>query len=175
MPHGPPIPLTAARIEPDSPEFQAICGWPFADAYVSQLLQSDIPQRVVFGNCSVWAYREPGGSLVGFGTLDISEDCQLYTRGKLHTYIPLLAVNPTIKSLGYGTGILQHLIDEATLLALAGLCHDVLFLDVYTSNHKAIDLYARLGFEQISPEPIADSAQPGQEYIIMARRESIGT
>jgi len=174
MPHGPPIPLTAARIEPDSPEFQAICGWPFADAYVGRLLQGDIPQRVAFGNCSVWAYREPGGSLVGFGTLDIAEDCQTYTQGRLHPYIPLLAVNPRIKSLGYGTGIVQHLIDEATLLATAGLCHDVLFLDVYPSNQKAIDLYARLGFEQISPDPIVDPVHQGQKYIIMARRVSIG-
>ncbi len=175
MPHGPPIPLAPARIEPDSPEFQAICGWPFADAYVSRLLQSDIRQRVTFGNCSVWAYREPGGSLVGFGTLDIAEDCNAYTKGRAHPYIPLLAINPTIKSLGYGAGIVEHLIDEATLLATAGLCHDVLFLDVYTSNKRAIDLYNRLGFATISPAPIVDPAQAGQEYIIMARRVSIGT
>src|SRR5206468_580668 len=112
MAHGPPIPLTAAQIGVGSPEFRAIGGWPFADAYVARLLQQDVPQRVTFGNCSVWIYRDPGGSLVGFGTLDVAGDCIAYTNGKLHPYVPLLAINPTIKSKGYGTSIVRHLIGE---------------------------------------------------------------
>jgi GNAT superfamily N-acetyltransferase len=161
MPHGPPIPLTAVLIELDSPEFAAISDWPFADAFVGRLLQNDIPQRVVFGNCGIWTYRDPDARLVGFGTLDICGDCREYTHGKLHPYIPLLAVNPTIRSLGYGTSIVRHLIDQAALLALRGLCHDVLFLDVYTTNNKAIRVYTECGFVIITPEPMPDPEEEG--------------
>jgi ribosomal protein S18 acetylase RimI-like enzyme len=169
----PPIPLTAALIELDSPEFEAISGWPFQDPYVGRLLNNDIPQRVVFGNCRIWTYRDPEGRLVGFGTLDICDDCREYTGGKLHPYIPLLAINPTIKSRGYGTSIVRNLIDEAALFALRGSCHDVLFLDVYTTNERAIRVYTDCGFVTVSPQPIPDPNEGGQTYVVMARRVSM--
>ena len=175
MAHGPPIPLTAVLIGLESNEFQAISGWPFADPFVKRLLQEDIPQRVQFGNCSIWTYRDPDGSLVGFGTLDVCGDCRDFTGGKLHPYIPLLAINPTIKSRGYGTSIVRHLIDEAALLASRGLCHDVLFLDVYTTNEKAIRVYTDCGFATVCPEPIPDPQEGGKTYIVMAKRISIAS
>lgn len=173
MVHGPPIPLTAVLIQLDRPEFEAISGWPFTDPFVIRLLQDDIPQRVQFGNCAIWTYRDPEGRLVGFGTLDLSSECREYTQGNVHPYIPLLAVNPTIKSLGYGTSIVRHLIDEAALLAWRGLCHDVLFLDVYTTSEKAIRVYTACGFVTVSPEPIPDPQEGGKTYIVMAKRVSI--
>jgi GNAT superfamily N-acetyltransferase len=175
MAHGPPIPLTAVLIGLDSDEFQAISSWPFADPFVNRLLQEDIPQRVQFGICRIWTYRDPDGSLVGFGTLDLCDECGDYTGGKLHPYIPLLAINPTIKSRGYGTSIVGHLIDEAALLAMRGICHDVLFLDVYTTSERAIRLYTENGFVTVSPEPIPDPQEGGKTYIVMARRISISS
>lgn len=169
-----PIPLMPISIELDSSEFAAIRQWPFADPYVGRLLRHDIPQRVELNNCAIWAYRDPEGRFVGFGTLDLAVDCAVFTAGQVHPYIPLLAVNPTIKSLGYGTSIVRHLIDEAALLWLRTTCHDVLFLDVYTSNTKAIQVYEKTGFVTITPEPIADPDEAGQAYQIMARRISIG-
>jgi GNAT superfamily N-acetyltransferase len=173
MAHGPPVPLTPTLIGLDSSEFQAISGWPFADAFVRRLLQEDIPQRVQFGHCAIWTYRDPDGSLVGFGTLDVCGECAEFTGGKLHPYIPLLAINPTIKSQGYGTSIVRHLIDEAAMLALFGQCHDLLFLDVYTTSEKAIGVYLKCGFTTISPEPIADPDEGGKTYVVMAKRVSI--
>src|SRR5262249_8241133 len=119
-------------------------------------------------------YRDPEGRLVGFATLDVCDDYRTYTGGHVHPYIPLLAVNPTIKSLGYGTTIVRHLIDEAALLACrpAG-CHDVLFLDVYTTSVKAVEVYIACGFEQVRPEPIQDPQEGGKPYIVMTRRVSI--
>lgn len=172
MAHSSPVPLTALLIGLDSDEFRAISGWPFADPYVKRLLQEDIPQRVQFGHCSIWIYRDPSGSLAGFGTLDVCSECGEFTGGQIHPYIPLLAINPTIKSRGYGTSIVRHLIDEAGLLALRGLCHDVLFLDVYSTNEKAINVYTQCGFSTISPEPIPDRQEGGNTYIVMARRIS---
>ncbi len=164
-----PIPLTPSQIELDSPEFQAISAWPFADPFVSRLLQSDIPQRIQFNHGRIWIYRDPDQRIVGFGTLDVCGDYVAFTDGKAHPYIPLLAVNPTIKSLGYGTTILRHLVGEAVLAACRpGGCHDVLFLDVYTTSTKAIDLYQRCGFTNVSTTPI-DDPQEQKAYWVMAR------
>lgn len=171
-----PIPLTPIPIAIDSPEFQAISGWPFEDPFVTRLLRDDIPQRVQFGECRVWIYRDPERRLVGFGTLDVCDDYGQYTAGRPHPYIPLLATNSTIKSLGYGTTIVGHLISEAALLACPpGGCHDVLFLDVYITSVKAIAVYTNCGFGQITTEPIPDPQEGGKPYIVMARRVSIAS
>lgn len=175
MSHGLPIPLSPVLIGLESPEFETISGWPFADSFVKRLLQEDLPQRVQFGNCKIWAYRAPNGQLVGFGSLDVSTECLEFTQGKAHPYIPLLAINPLIRSLGYGTSIVRHLIDEAALLTLRGHCHDVLFLDVYTSSEKAIRVYTDCGFVTVTPEAIVDPQEGGKSYIIMAQRVSIST
>lgn len=174
MPDHTPIPLTPVPIDLDSPEFEAISGWPFADSFVTRLLQYDVPQRVRFGNCRLWIYRDPDGRFVGFGTLDVCDDYREYTDDQAHPYIPLIAVNPTIKSLGYGTTIVRHLIDEAALLACRpGTCHDVLFLDVYTTSAKAIEVYTSCGFVPVTPEPVPDVLEGGKPYLVMARRVTI--
>jgi ribosomal protein S18 acetylase RimI-like enzyme len=171
MPPTPvPIPLSPALIETTGAGFAGICTWPFADAYITRLLRDDIPQRAAFGNCRAWTYRDPQDRLVGFGTLDICDDYRDLTGGQPHTYIPLLAVNPTIKSLGYGRSIVEHLVSEAGITARAAGCHHALLLDVYTSNHRAISLYHNCGFVQVSPRPIPDPLQGDATYIVMARR-----
>jgi ribosomal protein S18 acetylase RimI-like enzyme len=87
----------------------------------------------------------------------------------------LLAVNPTIQSRGFGTGIMRHLVDEAAVLASRRRrCHDVLFLDVYTDNQKAIALYTKFGFTALADEPRPDPDEGGRLYIVMARRVSVG-
>jgi ribosomal protein S18 acetylase RimI-like enzyme len=167
-----PIPLSPLPVEIASAEFRAIADWPFPDQYISRVLRDDIPQRALFGEGRVWVYRDPDGGLVGFGTIDACEDYAAHTQGRRHPYIPLLAVNPTIPSKGFGTSIVRHLIGEAALLAGRG-CHDVLFLDVYTSNTRAIGLYTKLDFEVVSPEPIPDPQEGGAPYIVMSRRVSL--
>ena len=37
---------------------------------------------------------DPSSQIVGFGTIDVSVDCAMFTEGQPHPYIPLLAVNP---------------------------------------------------------------------------------
>ena len=55
------IPLTPCRIDFDSPEFREILEWTFDDSYVGRLLRDDIPNRMQFGNCRTWTYRDPDG------------------------------------------------------------------------------------------------------------------
>lgn len=167
-----PIPLIPQLVAPEAGEFATLSGWAFADPFVSRLLRSDVPRRVRLGNGRVWVYRDPDNVLVGFGTLDVCRDYDDFTGGEPHPYIPLLAVNPTIKSRGYGTTIVQHLIAEAVLLACrTGGCHNVLFLDVYTSSVRAIEIYTSCGFSPIT-DPTPDPQEDGKPYIVMAHRVS---
>lgn len=168
-----PIPLTPTQVRPGTPEFEEIAAWPFADPFVARLLRTDIPQRARFGNCRVWVYCDPQGQPVGFGTLDVCDDYRGCTGGLPHPYIPLLALNPTIKSLGYGTTIVGHLIDEAALSAARGGCYDMLFLDVYVASEKAVKLYLKCEFVQITPDPIPDAQEGGKPYLVMARRVGV--
>lgn len=94
MPDHIRIPIAPALVELHAAEFREICSWPFVDPYVGRLLRDDIPQRMLFGNCRTWVYRDPESQIIGFGTLDVCADCADFTAGVPHPYIPLLAVNP---------------------------------------------------------------------------------
>ena len=139
-------------------------------------MREDIPQRMAFGQCRLWAYQDTDGQVVGFGTLQECDDHGLFTNGQAHLYIPLLAVNPTIKSKGYGTAIVRHLIDEAALLALSSSsCVPELFLDVYTTNAKGITVYRNCGFVEVTAEPIPDPQEHDQTYHVMSRKVSVSS
>jgi ribosomal protein S18 acetylase RimI-like enzyme len=84
----------------------------------------------------------------------------------------LLAVNPAMQGQGHGTSIVRHMIGAAAVRVRRGGCHDVLFLDVYESSKKAIALYARCGFVNLTDEPIPDRDACGKRYFIMAMRVS---
>lgn len=169
-----PIPLSAAPIRLDSPEFATLLSWPYADPFVSRMLQTDITERFLSGDCQVWVYRDPVGQVVGFGVLDIEQYYKIYTSARPHPYIVLLAVNPTIRSLSYGTSIVRHLIGEAAVLASDPIrcCHR-LFLDVYVDNVKGITLYTACGFVPIEDEPIPDPLEGGKHYVVMSRLVAI--
>ena len=92
------------------------------------------------GSGAIWL---PDGQLVGVGTIDARDHYIAYTHGRIHPYIPLLAVNPVMEGRGYGKLIVRHLIDQAAILACGpGGYHDVLFLDVYTTTRKPSDYTA---------------------------------
>lgn len=169
----PPVPLTPKRIDLDSPEFEEIRGWPFTgdDPYVGESLQSDIAQRVSRGPCRLCVYCEPAGENVGFGTRDECDYYSGYAGGRIHLYIPLLAVNPAVVSTGYGTSIVKHLIGAAALARLErNDLADVLFLDVYEENQKGIEVYERCGFTRLEDQPTPDPAAHNRRYYIMATR-----
>jgi ribosomal protein S18 acetylase RimI-like enzyme len=180
------IPLSAHRVDLLSNEFNLIVNWPFADLYVHRLLKQDISQRVRFGNCRIWMFKDPDGQPVGTGTLDICDEYKQFSARPLHLYIPLLAVNPIIRSLGYGTSIMNFLTSEAALIKRdvelhnsslgsldkrnssgTPLLYDVLFLDVYASNLKAIALYEKIGFTRVT-EDLFDDPIENMKYYVMS-------
>ncbi len=175
-----PIRLTPVRILPGQEEYQAILTWPFAaepfyEGQVTRLLAHDIPFRVRYTFGLVWVYKDPDGNSVGFGTLDVCKDYQKYTGGRFHSYIPLLAVNPSFQRLGHGKSIVRHLIGEAALIARSPAdFSNLLFLDVYAANTGAISLYEKQGFEILNLDcPIADTQENNEPYYVMAKQVSL--
>ncbi len=168
-----PSNLLAIPLAIDSPEFAAVCDWPFRDDYVRRVLRNNIPQRVYRGAGQVWIYVNSEREIIGFGTIDICLDYGDFTQGQPHPYIPLLAVNPAHLGRGYGSHIVRHLIQLATNLAdtVEGF-HDVLYLDVYTDNDVAIKLYGKCGFRVVSSAPRTDPDEDDRPYLIMAIRVS---
>jgi hypothetical protein len=58
------VPLTPIPVDVHGPIFEAIASWPFADEFVLRILTEDIPQRVIYLNDRMWAYRDPESNLV---------------------------------------------------------------------------------------------------------------
>jgi ribosomal protein S18 acetylase RimI-like enzyme len=180
MSRKPSIPLTPIKILPGDEEYQAILTWPFAadpfyEGQVAGLLRSDIPFRVLYSFGMIWVYKDPDGNSVGFGTIDVCRIYEQFTRGLFHSYIPLLAVNPSFQRLGHGKSIVQHLTAEAALIARSPAdFSDLLFLDVYTANTGAISLYEKEGFEILNSDcPILDSQENHAPYFVMAKQVSL--
>lgn len=182
MSQASPASLTAVRVGLGTPEYQRVLAWPFGEqvfyeTQVTRLLQTDIPHRMLFSFCLMWLYRDADGNEVGFSTIDVSNEYSRYVDGRQHVYIPLLAVHPAFNGRGYGRAIVSHLIDEAALMVNTTPCDfaDQVFLDVYTANERAIGLYTKLGFVVLnSNNPILDSQESNQPYVIMARNVRIG-
>lgn len=172
-----PMDLKAIPTAPGQAEYQALLAWPFAaqpfhEGQVLRLLQSDIPQRVLYGSGQVWVFQDSDGDTVGFGVLDVCQEYARFTSGKHHAYIPLLAVNPAFQKRGHGRRIVEHLIAEATRIARTPCdLSDLLFLDVYTANRGAIALYEKCGFLALNEDaPLSDPQENNETYLIMARR-----
>jgi ribosomal protein S18 acetylase RimI-like enzyme len=171
MVQRPTIPLTAVLVDLDSPVFEAVRSWSYADSFVGRILNDDIPQRVQYGNASIWAYADPDKRLVGFGVMDVCDDYSSLTGGTAHPHIPLLAVNQESQGKGHGNSIVKHLIGQAAICARRGW-YNVVFLEVYTTSAAAISLYQKHLFEKVSEEPVYDTAEK-QFYYIMGRQVSI--
>ena len=177
------IPLTPIRTWPGKAEYVEILGWPFPEhpfflGQIKRLLQIDIPLRIMSSYCMAWAYRHPNGNTAGFGSIAVCKDYQQFTDGKLHTYIPLLAVNPApdFARRGHGHSIVQHLIAEAVLIAQSArdFLSDILFLDVYVANQPAISLYDKCSFIALnSTNPILDPQENNEPYIVMAKKVTV--
>jgi ribosomal protein S18 acetylase RimI-like enzyme len=118
----------------------------------------------------IWGYRDPNGGLVGFGTVELSNEYVSET-GANHPYIPLLGVNPSFERRGHGTEIVRHLIGQAVILVRRVRCHEVLFLDVYLNNPGAIRIYEKpeCGFKRLPGDPKTDSKENNEAYIIMTK------
>ena len=168
------IPLKPTLITPESPEYAQILLWSFAENFVGRLLRSDIPQRYQRNQCRIWAYFDPYGPLVGFGSLDLCREYAAVTNQEPHSYIPLLGVNPGFEGRGHGKFIVRHLTAEALFAAADGLCSNELFLDVYVSASRTIKLYENCGFRVVSPEPIHDPQEDDREYVIMYQSVVLG-
>jgi ribosomal protein S18 acetylase RimI-like enzyme len=161
--------LSAIVVKPNDPVYQAISGWSFKDEFVHRILTDDIPRRVNFGNAQIYAYADSQKNVAGFDVLDVCADCSQFTGGQLHAYIPLLGVNPKMQGQGFGTLIVDHLVETAAgVVAASGQMHPAVFLDVYEESVPAIGLYAKCRFVTLNG-PVVDPMN-GKRFFVMAKR-----
>ena len=160
MTERPPIPLTPSPIDLTGGEFYEIRGWSFAESFVGRLLRDDIPRRVRYDKGRIWAYRDPGDRLVGFGTLDLSREYPAFSAGRVH---------PDHRRRGHSGSILRHLVAEAGLMAREFSCQYILYLDVNEDSLDAIALYRRAGSLRIEMGQQWDPEEGG-EYLLISRR-----
>jgi ribosomal protein S18 acetylase RimI-like enzyme len=169
-------PLVAIPVDLDDPIFDAIKMWQFQDEFVQRMLTDDIPQRVRLENARIWAYEDEQRNVIGFGTLTLCRHYSDLTNGQNHLYIPLLAVHPDAQGNGYGTAIVEHLINQSADVYIAtdeqGNLSNVLFLDVYELSIAAIGLYKKCGFVTLGGQTFADPLN-AKGYFVMAKRISI--
>lgn len=91
-------------------------------------------------------------------------------------------MKPGIKSYGYGQFIVEHLVSEAAIVVNRELrageeIAGHLFLDVYTANAPAINLYSnKCQFVTLNPHaPLIDADEHNEPYYVMARNVALAT
>jgi ribosomal-protein-alanine N-acetyltransferase len=124
-------------------------------------LVSDIERRSyefpwshgVFRDCLLAGYicivLERGEELAGYAILSIAA-------GEAH--ILNLCVDPTFRALGYGTRLLNEILNRAEIAKVKEV-----FLEVRPSNSSALSLYLKKGFRQIANRPAYYQGRKGRE------------
>lgn len=124
-------------------------------------LVSDIERRSynfpwshgVFRDCLLADYAcivvERGDDIAGYAILSIAA-------GEAH--ILNLCVDPTFRALGYGTRLLNEILERARMAEVKEV-----FLEVRPSNSGALSLYSKKGFRKIANRPAYYQASKGRE------------
>ena len=115
---------------------------------------------VLFGDCLSTGYScwvlQLDGAVIAYGIMSIGA-------GECH--VLNLCVKPEMQNNGYGSAMLEHLLDIAR-----GHHADTAFLEVRPSNRSAIRLYEKAGFNEVGMRSNYYPAGDGREdAIILAR------
>lgn len=93
----------------------------------------------IFADCLKVGYRAwvlaLDEQVIGYGLLSV---------GAAEAHVLNLCIHPYYQGIGYGTCLLQHLLDIAYQEAVK-----TVFLEVRMSNQIALQLYLKMGFNQI--------------------------
>ena len=107
----------------------------------------------VFRDCILAGYTcivlQHGNDVSGYAILSVAA-------GEAH--ILNLCVDPDFRHLGYGTRLLDEIIDRARLAEV-----NAVFLEVRPSNAGALALYRKKGFRKIAKRPAYYQAKGGRE------------
>lgn len=116
--------------------------------------------EILFEDCLRVGYccwvMERHGAIIGYGIISVGA-------GECH--VLNLCVKPEMQNNGYGSAMLEHLLEIARSHNV-----EVVFLEVRPSNRRAIRLYEKAGFNEIGLRSNYYPAVDGREdAIILAR------
>lgn len=139
---------------------------PMLDADIAEIMAIEVSAythpwtSVLFGDClgagySCWVLQLDG-AIIAYGIMSMGA-------GECH--VLNLCVKPEMQNNGYGSAMLDHLLEIAR-----GHQVDTAFLEVRPSNCPAIRLYEKAGFNEVGMRSNYYPAVTGQEdAIILAR------
>ena len=139
---------------------------PMVDADIAEILVIEMSAythpwtEILFGDCLRVGYccwvMERQGAIIGYGIISIGA-------GECH--VLNLCVKPEMQNNGYGSAMLEHLLDIARSHNV-----EIVFLEVRPSNRSAIRLYEKAGFNEVGMRGNYYPAINGREdAIILAR------
>ncbi|HSW70164.1 MAG TPA: ribosomal protein S18-alanine N-acetyltransferase [Gammaproteobacteria bacterium] len=117
----------------------------------------DIFQRCLSSGCDCWVVEE-AGQIIAFIMLSSSITQE--------SHILNLCVDPNYQRKGYAENLLKFAISKAKSQAMG-----IAYLEVRRSNHKAINLYHKLGFVQIGERKNYYPAEKGKEDALIFARD----
>ena len=142
---------------------------PMVDADIAEILaieQSAYTHpwtEILFGDCLRVGYccwvMERRGAIIGYGIISVGA-------GECH--VLNLCVKPEMQRNGYGSAMLEHLLDIARSHNV-----EIVFLEVRPSNRSAIRLYEKAGFNEVGMRGNYYPAINGREDAIILARSLI--
>lgn len=142
---------------------------PMVDADIAEILaieQSAYTHpwtEILFGDCLRVGYccwvMERQGAIIGYGIISI---------GASECHVLNLCVKPEMQNNGYGSAMLEHLLDIARSHNV-----EIVFLEVRPSNRSAIRLYEKAGFNEVGMRGNYYPAINGREDAIILARSLI--
>ncbi|MGH8120932.1 MAG: ribosomal protein S18-alanine N-acetyltransferase [Gammaproteobacteria bacterium] len=154
----------SARLKDQVEEFRPMCDADIGEITAIELSAYTHPWTAnLFGDCLRAGYNcwvlQLNGAIISYGIVAIGA-------GECH--ILNLCVKPELQNNGYGMAMLEYLLD------LARHHHtDTAFLEVRPSNHAAIRLYEKAGFNEVGMRSNYYPAFVGREDAIILARSLI--
>jgi [ribosomal protein S18]-alanine N-acetyltransferase len=138
-----PRPMKSADVRTVGAIERAACAFPWTEGTFADCLEVGY---------DAWVY-ERGGEIYGYGVMAVKAD---------EAHVLNICVRPERQQQGCGRYILKHLLKIASQQGA-----NTIFLEVRPSNHPALSLYHKLGFNEVGTRKSYYPAHKGREDAIV--------
>ena len=138
---------------------------------VKQLYHGSFPEneRLPFSRMVLLSLLKPAAELLGYYEGDTFCGFSFTVRSEQYLYINFIAVNPALRSHGYGAKILSLLREQYPLPAICDVKAPIEGSDDYAQDHRRIEFWKRNGFDFFDNEYVITNPC-GVTYIIASTK-----